>query len=1161
MSHTCGSVEPVLPNLHIGPDSPAGSTAPNVWQHDFSYLAGGTKFIILHFLNVTLPANNRLEVDLGYGTDVFTSADGVTFWTRPINIHQLGGGTVPVRYVTDGANTGGAFVDMYGRGQSLQSFSSGHDSITNCDPFLPGAWVEPDFPHVSGSTAPKYDPFWICDKTSAPDWENARCAADGTIQRETSRSAGMILSIHEGGSGHPDPYVSTCSVTLIDSDLVALAAHCITDHPFSLPASSVTFDYEVLCDGSKVPAYDAIFYKVIRLVKYRYNDGRDYAIIQIRGVPSLSPITVRNGVPAVGEAVFGVHHPNGAVKKITPPGGGTVAVQSSGSMIGVNMDVAGGSSGSGLFDLSGRLCGVLSSGGPCGISYSSSQLMLNDPIEIPDPPTERAVMLVMDRSGSMSEPALGGGVKIDEARDAADLFISMMRAALGNEAGLVSFAANATSPIEFPISPLTETSRGNLLAELPGILPSGRTSIGDGLAAARSELVGTAGLPRSILLLTDGMENEPQMIADVAGLSTTEITAIGFGTESNLDGPRLTDLAQTHGGYYKRAGSGLELRKFFALAFGDIFEAGALSDPDHHLSEKLREGPWIPFSVCGEEAVTVVIGWHNVQAQLVLQVRSPGGQVLDLAAGGIETDSGNRWLFARIPLPQNGERNGTWSARVIRPGGSTEFPPPAVPTDYFLTVIARGGPSLRPFQQPRRLYTGSVLNPKVIFQYPDETVPHGGDVSVTVRRPDASVGTTLSAAGLGAPRTVDGDVIPARQATLSAIESTTGTPVTTYVEETHAMTSAAAATGSFGHGGVFGVKLSDALVVEGTYTFHAKAELKHHDCRLTREVQWSHHVSVGIDPDETPVTVTPDDDGGGVIVTFVPQDGYGNLVGPGAGDEIDVTPLPGCTAKGGLVDFGDGSYGQKLDCDPDSEDTPGLVVTQPERDPVVLVPPTRSRTVYRYPIQFHCGVPGVCDCDCASLVPGRYATSVSLFNAGDKTVPVILSVVPTTLAGATTGHWPETGELQVRDRTEIGSLETSVVDCCTLAELLLGATPRGPSPEITSTVLVESPAPLHVTATYTMVPETGDGVSIDVETIAGERQTQRVPTERPAPPTRATPVAPPPPPRPQDVKRRNRDDEKQKSRGTEHAHLDAASEKAKSGQKRPAKKRKGPAKK
>jgi hypothetical protein len=1135
MSHLCGWVVDVSPDIHIGPDSPTPATGPNTWQHDFSYLATGTKFVVLHFMNVTLPASNRLEVDLGYDTDVFSAADGVSFWTRPVNIFQLPGSTIPIRYITNGSNSGGVFLDRYGRGQSLPSVEPGFDSITNCDPFLPGPWVEPDFPHIPGSTAPKYEPFWICDKSNPPVWENTRCALVGSVQRDVSRSAGMILSIHEADTAHPEPYVSTCSVTLIDSDLVALAAHCITDHPFSLPASSVTFDYEVACDGSLVPAYDAVFYKVIGLVKYRYSDQRDYAILQLRGAPPVPPVPVRNGAPAVGEAVFGIHHPNGAVKKVSPSGGGTVPVQTTGIRIGVNLDVAGGSSGSGLFDLSGRLLGVLSNGAGCGVSYSSGALMLDDPIDIPDPPAERAVMLVIDRSGSMSEPAAGGGVKIDEARDAAELFISVMRASLGNEAGLVSFASDASSPVDFPIDPLTEASRSALLGVLPGIGPGGRTSIGDGLAAARNQLNTTSGLPRTILLLTDGMQNEPQAISDVGGLASTEITAIGFGTESNLDGPRLTDLAQTHGGYYKRAGTGLELRKFFALAFGDIFEAGALADPGLHLSETMRQGPWVPFHVCGEEAITVIVGWDNPAAPLLLEVRTPSGQVLDLSGGGIETDAGQSWRFARIPLPQNGERDGTWTARVLRPGSpGSEFPPPARPLDYFINVVARGGPSLRPYQQPRRLYTGDVLHPKVIFQYPDETVPPGGEVSLTVRRPDTSVGTVLSKAGLGAPRAVAGDVIPARQATLSRIETDSGAPVTSYVEVTYNMSNSGAAAETFKPAGIFGVRLTNALVVEGSYTFHARAQLHIDGCTLTREVQWSHHVSVGIDPDSTGVTVTPSGDGG-AIVTFVPQDRYGNLVGPGAGDDLDATPVPGCTAAGGLVDLGDGGYRLKLDCDPDGEDTPGIVVTQPGRDPVVLVPPMRTRTLYHYPVQLHCGIQEDCRCECVPVPPGRYATSISIFNGSDRLVSVLQSLLPTTLAGANTGSWPEAAGIRARQRIELGSMQTSVVDCCSVLRLVLGAQPQGQQPLTSGTVLIESPSPLHVTATYTLVTGEGAGSSIDVEVIEPQRHVVREPVKRPQLPVRV--VQPEsrstPPPRPQDLPRRRDDNCDKDYQGTD----------------------------
>ena len=1135
MSHIIGELELVSPQVHIGPDSPDNSTEPNVWLHNFNYIATGTKFIILHFMNASLPANNRLEVDLGYDTDVFTASDGNAFWTRPINVSAFPGGTVPVRYITNGSNSGGVFIDSYGRAEQLQSFAPGHNSITNCDPFfVDGSWTEPEFPHTADTSIPKYDPYWICNGATPPVWQDARCGIDGMVYREVSRSCGMIVSIHETHGSHPDPYVSTCSVTLIDSNIVALAGHCIEDHPFSVPASSVTFDYEVTCDGLLVPAYNAVFYKVTEVLKYRYSDGRDYAILGLADTPPVPPIPVLNGIPAVGDPVFGVHHPNGAVKKIGPSAGATMPVLSTGSFVGVNLDVAGGSSGSGLFDLNGRFLGTLASGGACGVSYSSSQLMLNDPIEVPDPPTERAVMLVLDRSGSMSEDSLGGGTKMEEARAAADLFISMVRASAGNEVGLVSFSGDAQNPVEHPMAPFDGDARDDMIAELPGISPGGYTSVGDGLLSANTQLNTTSGIPRSILVLTDGMENRPASIADVGTLANTEVTAIGFGTESNLDGPRLTDLAQNHGGYYKRAGTGLELRKFFALAFGDIFEAGALSDPNYVLEEQTIQGRWIPFDVCNEEAATVVIGWDVAAAALELEIRTPSGQIVNLGAGGIEQKAGTGWRFVRMPLPQNGERNGQWRARVLRPNtGSTEFPPPGVRTEYFLSVIARGGPSLRPFQQPRRLYTGDTLNPKVMFQFPDETTVIAAKVQVNLRRPNASVGTKLSEAGLGPAKLIAGDEIPARQATMSKIEEDTGQPIVEYVEETHAMVSTAAATGTFMAGGVYGALLNNALVVDGTYTFHAKAEHQGGNCKTTREVQWSHHVHVGIDPDATPVDVDQQPNGT-VIVTFTPQDKYGNLVGPGASGEFEIDPIPGCTLVGQLLDLGDGRYQQKLDCDPDSEHPPGVVVIQPERDGVPLAPTKQERKVYRYPVRFHCGNVEDCACVCEGSLPAEYATSISITNLGEKEALVRISLATTALAGSRPGHWPDAVQERAKDSTQLKPYATTVIDCCTLSQMVLKTEKIGESLSKEGVVMIESLAPLSVTATYTMSDDGKGGVSIDVEHIGVDVFTEAVQTDLSAIPIHPAVIRPAVvPSRPQDwVKRqRPRDDYKNSGDG------------------------------
>src|SRR6478736_9236536 len=114
MSHVTGSVQTQSPPLVLGPVAGSGTTA-YTFNPPNSPQPGGTKLLILHFTGVALPGGSRLEVDLGYGADVFTAADGPNFWTRPINVYALPGG-VTMRLVATGAGAG-ASIDRYGRGE------------------------------------------------------------------------------------------------------------------------------------------------------------------------------------------------------------------------------------------------------------------------------------------------------------------------------------------------------------------------------------------------------------------------------------------------------------------------------------------------------------------------------------------------------------------------------------------------------------------------------------------------------------------------------------------------------------------------------------------------------------------------------------------------------------------------------------------------------------------------------------------------------------------------------------------------------------------------------------------------------------------------------------------------------------------------------------
>lgn len=944
MSHVTGTVQILGAPITIGPDSGAPASSPNTWTHNFAHVPApsGTKFVILHFRNASLPANNRLEVDLGYDTDVFTSADGTDFWTRPVNIHVLAGGLVPIRYITDGAAGGGVQLDKYGRGER-HAGEQDPMALSNCDPFLPGA----------SYTEPLYDPFWFCG--AAPNWENIMCVPDASdVRRRVARSVGMIVTIHGN-------HVSSCSVTLIGTDLIITAGHCLASPAEEVPTSSVTFDYQVNCNGTRPAGYNARFFKVKKLIKWRNStvngSYHDYCMLQLKvppggtGVPHLP---MRTGLPGLGEQIFGVHHPNGAVKKLSIPHPGFATVlESNSSRVRVNLDVSGGSSGSGLFDSMGNIVGVLSTGVGCSLNYFPTATILQD-IETPTgPPITRDVMIIFDRSGSMSMSAGTGRTKIVEARDAASLFIQLVRAATGNRVGLVSFSTSASSPVDFALANVTAANKTALIGPAPftggivgALAPGGNTTIGGGLEAARLQFPAPGANPRTMLLLTDGLQNTPPMIETVAPtLSNIDVNAIGFGTESSLNGALLTHLAQTHNGLYSRAGDGLHLKKFFALAFGNIFEAGALADPEFFLPKSETKAPPFRFDVCGEETITVVVGWDREDAELSVQLKTPGGAFVFTGSTGVEHSSGRTWMFMRVTLPFNGERDGVWEAQVFRPGGG-EFPPPAVDLRYFINVLASGGPSLTRMPESRRYYTGDAINPLVALKYSDGSHPHGASVRVTVTKPDGSVGNILTRARLGPPSTLDSDTIPARQATLLALEGASGSPVVNYIDSSFELfDDPLHGNNSFEPNGVFGNLLRDLLVVEGNYTFHFRATYGE-GCVATRELIWSLHVEPGVDPTRTDITVnvvgTRPNGTRDVIVVFVPRDKYGNHVGPGRGDILEVTGVPGTVLTAPVHDNGDGSYTAPGTWDPASGQEPGVIVAQPDRPCVVVQPPTTT---------------------------------------------------------------------------------------------------------------------------------------------------------------------------------------------------------------------------
>jgi hypothetical protein len=374
-----------------------------------------------------------------------------------------------------------------------------------------------------------------------------------------------------------------------------------------------------------------------------------------------------------------------------------------------------------------------------------------------------------------------------------------------------------------------------------------------------------------------------------------------------------------------------------------------------------------------------------------------------------------------------------------------------------------------------------------MLRYDDGSWPEDMAMSLTLTRPDASVGNVLAKSGLGMGDTVDADGIPARQATLMALEKSTGKPVANYKQSAFTLSADSDDTeGRFEPGGTMGVRLSEVLTIEGNYSFHVKASYGT-ACSGMREHLWSLHIEVGIDPGKTTVTTTPLPDGpdgsSNVRVTFTPRDRYGNLLGPGRLGAFTAEPVPGSQPTGPVSDLGGGVYQVDVRVDPGSLGPPQVGIVQPGRPPVVVTP--ADFRLFIYGVKFICGVqPNDCSCACAPVRPGSYSTEINILNPTGKPAPVLTRPVPLVVAGAASGREPRFNGPGKPSVMTLPAHGASMSDCCRILELILGAVPAAPVPLTIGFLEIVSTVELDVTAVYTASVAAGATPSLVMNRIA-----------------------------------------------------------------------------
>ncbi|HTD57966.1 MAG TPA: tyrosinase family protein [Solirubrobacteraceae bacterium] len=371
-----------------------------------------------------------------------------------------------------------------------------------------------------------------------------------------------------------------------------------------------------------------------------------------------------------------------------------------------------------------------------------------------------AVMLALDQSGSMAWPA---GIdtttkRIDVLHQAAASFVQLVQD--NNGVGIVSFdqlAHPGTDVTRFGAGPF-DPGRATALAAIQAIEPAGSTSIGNGLELARSTLDGVSGYDRKALVVfTDGLENTPLWISDVAPTIDDRTFAIGLGTAQQVSAGALTSLTNHTQGYLLLSGplspsvdDYFRLTKYFLQVLAGVTNTDIVSDPSGYTSGELLR---IPFDLADTDIDATVVLLSDAPA-LRLGVETPGGEVMTpatAAAAGASYRVTSHMQYYRfdLPLELGGEAShaGRWHALlemdfaiVRRPKSSGETRGAAgAGARYNITVQSLTNLRLRASVSQTGMTPGASLVLRASLSEYGVPLAGGAAVEADVQWPDGTV--------------------------------------------------------------------------------------------------------------------------------------------------------------------------------------------------------------------------------------------------------------------------------------------------------------------------------------------------------------------------------------------------------------------------------------
>lgn len=293
-----------------------------------------------------------------------------------------------------------------------------------------------------------------------------------------------------------------------------------------------------------------------------------------------------------------------------------------------------------------------------------------------------AAALVLDRSGSMAEDRGDGRTKHESLKEAASIFVDVMLEGDGvgiaryNEDAQQLRAVTALGPAGDPFDTARRDTKDAIAG--PGLAPGGATSIGDGIYEGRALLnAAGAGFPlKSLVVLTDGVENSARYIADVAPQINERTYAVGLGTPENTSAPALQAISGNHGGYLLITGAiagdnRFRLQKYFLQILAGISNAEVVLDPNGVLAPEQEQR--IPFQLTEADAGIDVILLTEHPDSVDFRLQTPNGTVLPpwraMAEPGMAWTLSEGIQYYRLVLPTElfegrYDQAGIWHALV-----------------------------------------------------------------------------------------------------------------------------------------------------------------------------------------------------------------------------------------------------------------------------------------------------------------------------------------------------------------------------------------------------------------------------------------------------------------------------------------------------------------